>query len=340
MCNCCCNRNRCCCNQENNANVILVDYIEGFPTTKVHDLNPCIGDHPCPPPPPPPPPVSRVDLTILKTDAVTGAWVSGAVFQLVGANGLDTLTATSTPNGIVHFRVLPDSEYTLTEIIAAPGYEPINISYSIMVDENGLVYVNGVYTPQLTIQNTPSSASNFSFNKVNDAGAPVSGAVFTLYQNGVTVEAAGSDAFGSVVFSTLTPGTYTMQETQTPAGYQPNPQVYTVVISMNGTVTINGVPASNFSVVNTVQTGVPVPVVNQPINAGDVFVSGMGVPGNTIMITWPVGSTPLTSTAVVDASGVWTIAVPGSISLAAGNTVTAVQYAGVSASDPVGVVVV
>lgn len=241
MANCCCRQNRCCCNQ-NSVNTIYVDYVEGFPTMKVHDLNPCIDNNPCPfPPYPPHPPQRRVSVTLGKVDADTGAPVYGAMFQAVATHPADIQTAVSGLSGQLDFDLYPNVTYTLSEVSAPDGYEPNDTTYTIKVDADGDLYVNGVYTPQLDIANTPQSR----------------------------------------------------------------------------------VPAATIA----------------PVMAGDTFVSGTGDAGNTVMITWPAGSTPLTSSALVDAQGAWTVAVPGNTTLVPGQTITAVQYAGAYTSRPTTAVV-
>jgi Prealbumin-like fold domain len=86
-------------------------------------------------------------------------------------------------------------------------------------------------TKDITIENhTISSCAKFSVLKLGSDGGSQAGAVFTLYE--------GSDTTGTVVgtctvaadgtctdpsFDTLNPGTYTIDETTTPAGYDKDP---------------------------------------------------------------------------------------------------------------------
>ena len=59
-----------------------------------------------------------------------------------------------------------------------------------------------------------------------------------------------------------------------------------------------------------------------PIDEGDKTVTGQGVPGAEIEVTWPDDST---STATVDEDGNWAVNVPDDVDLVEGDNVTAVQ---------------
>ncbi|MBI5976052.1 Ig-like domain-containing protein, partial [Staphylococcus canis] len=70
------------------------------------------------------------------------------------------------------------------------------------------------------------------------------------------------------------------------------------------------------------QVDLPAPTVD-PIHDNDTTVTGHGgTPGNTIVITWPDGSTTETT---VDEDGNWTIDVPSGIDLNEGDVITAIE---------------
>ena len=182
-------------------------------------------------------------LAFQKRDEVNGRPLSGAVFTL--SNGQ---TATSDSNGLVQFGTLAPGTYTLTETRAPDGYQLSDTPYTVTVSAAGAVTVNGVPIEQFTAWDAPMPS--FFFYKTDArTGEPLSGAVFTL-SNGQT---ATSDSEGRVTFGPLAPGTYTLTETTAPAGYLPNTQTYTVVVSATGTVTVDGDPAAEFTVYNTPQ---------------------------------------------------------------------------------------
>ncbi len=166
----------------------------------------------------------------------------------------------------------------------------------------------------------PSQAFDVSFSKVDDAtGQPLAGAAFSLrnQSGGAALTATSTDA-GLVVFAGVGYGTYDLQETQEPAGYQPDPTVHVVEVGASG-VTIDGAPMAEFSVRNAKMEKSAPPVINT-IRAGDSLVVGTGVSGSTVTVTWPDNST---ITAVVGVDGYWWVLVRGALNW--GEVVSATQ---------------
>lgn len=92
----------------------------------------------------------------------------------------------------------------------------------------------------------------FAFNKTSIAtGMSLQGAIFEIRQNGALISTSLSDAEGKVSFADLLPGTYLMAETVSPIGYLDNTDIYEVIVATDGTVTIDGKHADEFSVKNT-----------------------------------------------------------------------------------------
>ncbi len=77
--------------------------------------------------------------------------------------------------------------------------------------------------------------------------APLAGASYALYQNGIRTAEAASDASGRLGFANLAPGSYELRETSAPAGYQPDDNVYAVKVDKRGNVTVDGLPADRFA---------------------------------------------------------------------------------------------
>jgi len=137
----------------------------------------------------------------------------------------------------------------LREVAPPAGYTPVDHVFNICVDACGCIFVDGVFTPQLNIMNTPTSPISASFTaiKVNiENGAPLAGAVYTLFQNSTVVATAVSNAAGQVTFTGLSPGTYELMETTPPPGFQTNTESLAVVVAQNGIVTIEGQLAGGF----------------------------------------------------------------------------------------------
>lgn len=91
------------------------------------------------------------DFTFLKFDSETGEALSGAVFTLSG-----NATAVSGQNGQVSFEDLAPGAYTLTEVTAPDGYSLPSVSYTVVVDENGNVTIDGVPASEFRAGNTKS----------------------------------------------------------------------------------------------------------------------------------------------------------------------------------------
>ncbi len=165
----------------------------------------------------------------------------------------------------------------------------------------------------------PSQAFDVSFSKVDDAtDQPLAGAAFSLQnQSGGAALTATSTNAGLVVFASVGYGTYDLQETQEPAGYQPDPTVHVVEVGASGVI-IDGAPMAEFSVRNAKMEKSAPPVINT-IMAGDSLVMGTGVPGSTVTVTWPDRSTV---TAVVGVDGYWWVFPRG---LSWGDVVSATQ---------------
>ncbi len=196
-------------------------------------------NHPCPPPPP-----VEASFTAVKRSATTGDPIPGAVFTLY-QNGLPIALSASDAHGALSFSDLAPGEYRLVETTAPGGYQSDLQQHQVRVDAQGNVTIDGQIPYNFALYNVP--ASTLTFSKTDAAtGLPLPGAGFSL-SNGATVS---SDSNGQVDFGTLQPGTYTLLEINTPAGYLPNQRQYTVTVSANNEITVNGLPIGSFSVPN------------------------------------------------------------------------------------------
>lgn len=140
----------------------------------------------------------------------------------------------------------------------------------------------------------------------------LSGAVFTLFQNGQTIASVTSGADGSFSFSDLRPGAYELIETSPPEGYLPETEVFQVTVDAKGNVTINGMASGQFSFTNEAQIQKSeMPVINNVLE-GSPFIIGYGIPGAAVSITLPDGSMLTTE---VNADGIWLAVVPGEVTL-------------------------
>lgn len=86
------------------------------------------------------------------------------------------------------------------------------------------------------VQVTQEPLANFSFQKVNTNKVALPGAKFSLTNNSdsAKVYEATSDSNGTVLFSDLREGTYTLEETKAPEGYSLSNETWIVKVSKTG----------------------------------------------------------------------------------------------------------
>lgn len=184
---------------------------------------------------------------------------------------------------------------------------------------------------------------NITFPVVDSTGCPVRGAVYRLSAADGQYVNAISGQNGCVTFcGTLLTGDYTLQEVSAPYGYQADPAAHTVEVNACGGVAVDGNPLRCFRALNPqAAPPAPEPSVAPTINtvaSNAVTVSGAGVAGCYVEVTWPNGATSRTA---VLRDGTWSLNIPPQYALQAGDTIQAVQNCcGKSASAPVTTVVV
>ena len=271
---------------------------------------------------PKPDPVTGA-FTAVKYDEETGQPLAGAGYTLY-QNGAPAASAVSDGTGSISFTGLAPGEYTLTETQTPEGYLPERTSHQVIVAEDGRVLIDGrpaeaFPTGKFPLYDVPVHEAEITFEKVDgDTGQPLADAVFSL-PNGV-VAISGSD--GKVDFGTFGPGTYTIHEVTAPEGYSAVQEDYTVEVTTDGKVLIDGTPIEDFTAENK---KLPAPSQRPVINSveeGDQVVMGTGVPGAEIAVTLPDGSVITTT---VPADGSWSVALPEGTRLQAGQTIHAVQ---------------
>ncbi len=256
---------------------------------------------------------TRYDVSFLKWDRENAKPVPGAQFTL--SNGA---SAVSGADGTVTFPALPPGIYTMTETKAPDGYLPIRRTYTIAVAQNGDITVDGLPLSDFYVPNMPDPI--LAFCKYDQSGnTPLAGAVFSLS----TGQTAISDENGMVKFGRIPPGSYTLEETEAPPGFALLPDQYQILVSEDGTVTVDGLPLAAFSVVNQPagQQSAP-PIFEKPITEGDTLILGYGVTGAAVSVRLPDGL--VLTTTVLD-NGLWLIPVPTGSTLRAFDIITAWQ---------------
>ncbi|HEL1583123.1 TPA: discoidin domain-containing protein [Streptococcus suis] len=158
---------------------------------------------------------------------------------------------------------LPAGTYTVTELEAPAGYERM-APFDIIMTEDGQVVVPtnnaqvevGEKDNRVHIKLTNVFKPKIKITKVDsrDANRKLAGARFKLFgpdENTQIGQEVTTDTNGEIMLQGLEPGTYYLQESQPPTGYQANNLKYRIVIADNGSAQITN--ADNKIVVGTSQ---------------------------------------------------------------------------------------
>ncbi|HEL2730610.1 TPA: discoidin domain-containing protein [Streptococcus suis] len=146
---------------------------------------------------------------------------------------------------------LPQGTYTISELVAPAGYELLQ-PFDIIVGEDGQVRLaDGAPTNaeidtkdnRLNLKLTNIFKPKLKIIKVDSRNETrrLANATFKLFGGDGRTQ-VGSDLVtgttGEVEIPALTPGTYYLQETQSPAGFQTNGTKYKLIIATDGTTTV------------------------------------------------------------------------------------------------------
>lgn len=170
-------------------------------------------------------------IRVVKTDG-RGMQLSGAEFTLYDGTGKAVRTAVSGADGIAEFAKVDLGDYTIRETAAPAAYLLSDQVISVSVTSDN-------YATARLIDFSDQKAGIISITKVDadDAAKTLTGAEFELLdQSGSIVsgpQAVGAD--GTVVFTGLKYGTYSVKETKAPDGYQLSRQPYTCTVGSGQT---------------------------------------------------------------------------------------------------------
>lgn len=171
-----------------------------------------------------------VNLSVLKTDE-DGVKLSGAVFTLYDRSGKAIAAAVSDATGIAVFAGIPaDESYTIRETAAPLGYalseETIHVS----------TFAGTTHSFTMVNKKLDVDRGSIVITKTDETGVLLSGATFTLYDEaGTAVATAVSDASGSVRFTDIPVGSYTIRETAAPEGFILSTEVLSVPLEKDAT---------------------------------------------------------------------------------------------------------
>ena len=176
-------------------------------------------------------------LTVNKVDSITKDSIKGAKFHIWYASNNtftgelnDLGTYYTDENGQIQLSKLTDGWYRVTEVEPAKGY-------AIKDPATQECYIKAGIGKVLTFENTPLSA--LVIKKVDaDSGDVLQGAKFRVRYLGGTSGTGGTvigeyttSVNGTIVITGLTAGTYIVEETKAPAGYEIDETPQTVYLS-------------------------------------------------------------------------------------------------------------
>lgn len=161
-------------------------------------------------------------VTITKKDITGAEKLPGALIEVYDADG-NTIYREYTNNKgeIPNIPVVPGI-YTFKETYAPSGYA-LNVAIKTFT-----VSADGKVTGDTEIRD---ELNKVELKKVKDNGEPLPGAVFGLFDvKDTKIQEATSKADGSVVFTRIPYGSYTIRELSAPHGYHPSEKAWKVDI--------------------------------------------------------------------------------------------------------------
>lgn len=170
------------------------------------------------------------NVAVTKTDAETGAPLSGVHFILTDANGTSVGGGATDENGVVTFSHLPLGTYTLTETETRNGYILDDTPREVTISTNG-------QTVDVSISNTPARGSVSVAKTDSETGAALAGVHFKLLDEAGALAAEGdTGADGTLTLPNIPVGYYILRETATITGYILDETPISVEIKENGQV--------------------------------------------------------------------------------------------------------
>jgi len=190
------------------------------------------------------------NFKILKSNETNNKALPGASFSLTDENN-NVIYRTSGNDGIINFENLKPGSYTLREEKSPKGFVKTDRRWNVNVSIDGTVVITEIglnasggsivgKNIQISVTNKPT-ATEFRVYKKNSDNKPLPGAEFKLTKQGETTAFATgkSETDGVVKFNkNLTEGTYILEETKSPEGYQKLDNKWVVEVDANNKVKI------------------------------------------------------------------------------------------------------
>ncbi|MFR3063917.1 SpaA isopeptide-forming pilin-related protein [Peptoniphilus sp.] len=184
---------------------------------------------------------------IIKSNQSDNSKLAGATFELTDANN-NAIYRTSDKNGELSFTNLAPGSYTLKETKAPKDFVKSEKRWTVNVYSDGSVRItqiglagsdesyfgNNENIIIMPVSNKPSGAEFRVYKKDSD-GKALEGAKFKITRQGETnYKEETSNANGVVGFKDLTQGTYIIEESEAPKGYNKLDKKWVLVIGADG----------------------------------------------------------------------------------------------------------
>lgn len=185
---------------------------------------------------------------IIKSNKSDNSKLAGATFELTDANN-NTIYRTSDKNGELSFTNLAPGSYTLKETRAPKDFIKSEKRWAVNVYSDGSVRIaqigivgsdesyfgNNENIIIMPVSNKPAG-TQFRVYKKDSDGKPLKGAKFVIKNKDGTevIKSGESNNNGVVEFEGLTPGTYIIEESEAPTGYNKLGKKWVLVIDKDG----------------------------------------------------------------------------------------------------------
>ncbi|MDU7502487.1 MAG: SpaA isopeptide-forming pilin-related protein, partial [Finegoldia magna] len=185
---------------------------------------------------------------IIKSNQSDNSKLAGATFELIDANN-NTIYRTSDNEGELSFTNLAPGSYTLKETKAPKDFIKSEKRWTVTVYSDGSVRITQVGLAGsdesyfgnneniiiMPVSNKPSGAEFHVYKKDSD-GKPLQGAKFVIKNKEGTkvIKNGESNTNGLVEFTDLTQGTYIIEESEAPKGYNKLDKKWVLVIDKDG----------------------------------------------------------------------------------------------------------
>ena len=167
-------------------------------------------------------------IVVVKTDADSGAALSGVHFVLTDSSGTSVGGGGTDENGRLTFANLPLGTYTLTETETRNGYVLDETPISVTLSSTGQVVTK-------SITNSRAVGSVAISKTDSETGQALAGVHFVLRDEAGALCAEGDTAAdGTLTLSNIPVGRYTLRETETLSGYVLDETLREVNLSENG----------------------------------------------------------------------------------------------------------